>query len=129
MQRVNISGRRMGKTLSAVMTVCVQEMRAWGGLIERYPGGFWAKPGEATHCEPEFGTPTIEALVQRGFAVYSEHKEGARVTLPIKATLTAAAAAVPDVKSIAAAAQVKSTGLGVDRDVHYRFLTQKRRAQ
>jgi hypothetical protein len=70
------------------MAMCVAQMKQWQGEIERFPGGFWCEPGEVMK-EPSFGSTTVQALVTRGVAVYTERKENANGGFPIKAKLKA----------------------------------------
>lgn len=68
------------------MIACVEFIRKYGA-IERIPGGFWVQPGtSATY--PSFGTTTVEALVKRGAAKYTDWKENRNGRFPIKAELT-----------------------------------------
>jgi len=69
------------------MRECIAKMRQYNRMIDRYPGGFWqcgATGGVS------FGTSTVEALVTRGLAVYTEWKQG-RSRFPIRAVLTSLA--------------------------------------
>jgi hypothetical protein len=74
--------------ITLVMKDCIAKMRAYNRMIDRYPGGFW-------QCGPtggdSFGTSTVEALVTRGLAVYSEWQNGRRGRFPIRAILTSLA--------------------------------------
>lgn len=57
-----------------------------GGKLKRFPGGFWCSTGEGYHY-PWWGTSTIEALVKRGVATYTEWYEGQRARFPIEVTM------------------------------------------
>lgn len=69
--------------LSETMKRCIAGMRQYNNMIDRYPGGFWrcGATGGLT-----FGTSTVEALVARGIAEYTEWREG-RQRFPIRAAL------------------------------------------
>lgn len=43
-----------------------------GGKLYRHPGGFWAGKEWVPHQVPWFGVQTVEALVKRGVAVFSD---------------------------------------------------------
>ena len=77
--------------LSKTMQQCVNSMRTHGGSIERHPGGYW-------RCEPtggfSFGTSTVQGLVGRGVAAYTQWQEGRNGRFPIRATLLT----VPSIK-------------------------------
>jgi len=62
------------KKLSPTMLQAIEHMKANNGKLFRYPGGYWA-PANWLWFEPSFGTSTIEALVQRGIAHYTEWKK------------------------------------------------------
>lgn len=70
--------------VSRSMQQLITSMQTHGNTVERFPGGFW-------RCEPNggysFGTSTVEALITRGIAEYSEWKDGRSGRFPIKATL------------------------------------------
>jgi hypothetical protein len=83
------------KALSATMVACIDMAREAGGELVRYQGGFWAPRGAHPLAQDpaKFGsgrglptyhsTPTVHAIVTRGFAKYSEHREGRHSTFPI----------------------------------------------
>jgi hypothetical protein len=75
--------------LSATMRAAVSVAKENGGKLTRYPGGFWCRPGLATHGHPWFGTTTIQALVSRGVCVYSQWFNGTRARFPVEVTLAA----------------------------------------
>lgn len=66
-------------TLTLTMTACLERLRAHGELV-RLPGGYWARQGVkfsgSSPAETWDGTPTIEALVRRGLAEYSQWQQG-----------------------------------------------------
>ena len=68
-------------------------MAAWdyaiirGGKIVRHPGGFWARAEWTGRDEVSFGTTTIEALVSRGAARYTQWKENRNGRFPIEAEM------------------------------------------
>ena len=70
--------------LSKTMQECADRMRANGGLIWRYPGGYWGWGG---NLSGSFGTSTVEALVSRGVAEYSRWQNGRSGRFPIEAKL------------------------------------------
>lgn len=60
-----------------------------GGVLVRFPGGYnqsveWKVSSQASVV---FGTSTIEALVKRGYAVYTKWQDGKRKPFPIEATM------------------------------------------
>lgn len=76
--------------LSPEMQAAVEYAKAHDGKIVRYPGGFWAKGGVWNRSERWFGTTTIEALVARGVAEYTDwqyRKDGSR--FPTQITVNA----------------------------------------
>ena len=75
------------------MLECVEYIRAHGA-IHRHQGGFWANTGWLLHSGPYFGTSTIQSLVTRGVAEYTEWRDGRGGRFPIKAALVAPS--VPD---------------------------------
>lgn len=69
-------------SLSHEMKNCITFARSGNGKLYRQPGGFWKKE----EFEPygiSYGTPTIEALVKRGLAEYTEWKDGRRGRFPV----------------------------------------------
>jgi hypothetical protein len=83
------AGEAKGKELmnlevSKSMQKCISLMRDHGGSIRRYQGGFWRPDPQGGYS---FGTSTVEALVKRGLAEYSEWKDGGSGRFPIEATL------------------------------------------
>jgi hypothetical protein len=72
--------------LSPTMLDCVKYTRTHGGILHRFPGGYWANL-DWKHGELSFGTRTAEALVTRGVAEYSDWQEGRNGRFPIALTL------------------------------------------
>ena len=69
--------------LSPTMRNALRTMNESGGL-KRLPGGFWIRASAAgLHGEVTFGTTTVEALVRRRRASYTEWKGDPK--FPIKA--------------------------------------------
>lgn len=77
--------RRPLPHLTAPMQRALAAMRQHGAL-HRYPGGFWARPDWDWRGE-SFGTSTIEAVVTRGHAAYTEWKDGRHGRFPITVSL------------------------------------------
>lgn len=75
--------------LSPTMQSAIYYARKHGNKIVRYPGGFWARTGWDSQA-PWFGTSTINALVDRGVAEFTEWKEG-RSRFPVEVTLKGSA--------------------------------------
>lgn len=68
--------------MSATMAACLAFIEAarneHGGKIVRFPGGYWTHAGcdrNGRRPSQYFGTPTIEALVKRGWLRYSRWQE------------------------------------------------------
>lgn len=62
--------------LTVVMRDACQLAAQHGGKLQRAPGGFWAQPGwKGTNSGRWFGTPTIQALVSRGVAEYTDWQQ------------------------------------------------------
>ncbi len=72
--------------LSATMKNALEYMKANGGKIYRYRGGFWAKEGWQLP-EPYFGTKTISALESRHLIAFTKWQEGRDYRFPVEATL------------------------------------------
>lgn len=79
--------------LSPTMQQAAAYARQHGGSLERFPGGYWCEPGrsqwDAYRVTSTFSTKTIEALVARGVAEYTQWKDGRNGRFPIKVTLVA----------------------------------------
>jgi len=75
--------------LSPSMEACRRYAANNGNVLMRYQGGFWAKrewSGPRSDAA-WFGTPTVEALVKRGVAEYTDWQEGRYGRFPIELTL------------------------------------------
>lgn len=68
--------------LSATMRAALDHASKNGGLV-RSPGGYWG-PRAPCGCPLTFGTSTINALVSRGLAEYTEWKDGRNGSFPIR---------------------------------------------
>lgn len=75
--------------LTATMHDAVAYAQKHGGKMVRYPGGFWAREGWKGFERPWFGSPTVNALVDRGVTEFTNWKEGKRSRFPIEAKLKA----------------------------------------
>lgn len=66
--------KRAGKVkpLSREMETCLAYIRASGGTIHRYLGGYWAKPDGWNVNQTYFSTGTIQALIERGLLVWTK---------------------------------------------------------
>jgi len=75
--------------LSLTMHRCLSFARANGGTIHRHAGARWAQELKQgwNPLHEQFGTSTVEALVQRGELEYCEWKDGRRGRFPIAARL------------------------------------------
>ncbi len=63
----------------------IKYARARDGKFYRFPGGYWYFDKQ---CNSQYvGTTTVEALVVRGIATYTQWQEGKRGKFPIEATL------------------------------------------
>lgn len=67
----------MKQELTSTMKQAVKYAKQHGGKIQRKPGGYWGP----------FGTTTIDGLVRRGAAVYSDHRKNSRGEFPVEITL------------------------------------------
>jgi hypothetical protein len=79
--------------LSKEMQFAVEAMKAHGRKMYRSPGGFWMAytQGDTRLASDNgriFGTLTVEALVKRGIAEYTDWRDGRNGRFPIEATLT-----------------------------------------
>lgn len=71
--------------LSITMQAALMHATGNGGQLVRAPGGFWIREedkAKVPHCQT-YGTKTIEALVKRGAAEYTEWKEGRQGRFPV----------------------------------------------
>ena len=88
----------MPKKLTATMVLCFDMARDAGGELVRYQGGYWAPRGvhpRALRGGVWHGTPTVEALVARGHATYTEHRPGRGGDFPIAMRLIDPDSAAP----------------------------------
>ena len=67
--------------ITSTMSAALKAIKANGGKILRYPGGYWYADGRY------FGSSTIHALVIRKVIEYSVWKDGRRGTFPVEAAL------------------------------------------
>lgn len=72
--------------ISPTMKDCLEYASRHDCILRRYQGGFWAKAGwKGPRLDGVwFGTTTVEALVDRGLAEYTQWQEG-RVRFPVEA--------------------------------------------
>ncbi len=84
--------------LSPTMSAALTHARSHGGSLVRQPGGFWVGENHATtfvtassQQTPYFGTKTVQALVSRKAAHYTEWKDGRGGRFPVRMTVGAAA--------------------------------------
>lgn len=80
-----IARRQRKLALTPIMQCAIDAASNNGGRLVRHPGGFWSWDG-ATYEDiryRSFGTPTVEALVRRGVAVYTDFRDGRQGTFPI----------------------------------------------
>jgi hypothetical protein len=82
----NPSNKSGVKKLSATMQAAFNYAVANGNRILRFPGGYWAREGWQPH-ELSFGTTTIDALVFRGVAQYTDFQEGRSGRFPVEITI------------------------------------------
>lgn len=84
------------KALSPTMTECLRKLQQ-AGELKRLPGGFWVKPETKFDQTGKpngswWGTTTIEALVARGVAEYSdweENRKGGKFPVSVRFSATA----------------------------------------
>lgn len=87
----------MSTAISATMKNAVTFACEHGGLLLRTPGGYWGAAPEHKRgilSAVTFGTKTVEALVARGLADYTEWKEGRNGRFPVRMTLRPSAIAL-----------------------------------
>jgi len=78
------------KPLTPTMRRCIKYLQSAGKLV-RYPGGYWAAEHWDRWKTPWYGTPTVQALVTRGLAGYTEWKQGRNTQpFPVAMELTKA---------------------------------------
>lgn len=73
--------------LTPTMQEAVEYARQHGGALIREPGGFWVRRDETKLWGKSFGTPTVQALVARGLAEYTEWKDGRNGRFPVRMQL------------------------------------------
>lgn len=82
--------------LSPRMQAAFNHMQQNGGKLKRFPGGYWAREGWSwSNRGPSFGTSTIEALVSRDVAYYSDWKDGRGGQFPVEVKICDKASAQP----------------------------------
>ena len=77
----------MDVKLTPTMQAAIEYARARGGVLVRWPGGFWMRVDADYAFDESFGTPTVQALVTRGLATYTDWKDGRRGRFPIRVEL------------------------------------------
>ena len=77
--------------LTSTMQAAADYAKAHGGALIRLPGGFWVRDGhtqwDGWQAQQTFGTPTVNALVSRGVAEYTEWRDGRNGRFPTRMTL------------------------------------------
>ncbi len=75
--------------LSYTMELAEQAARANGGRLHRHRGGYWtpSKNPNSPSTMEHYGTSTIDGLVRRGLAYYSDHRRGRSGEFPVEMTL------------------------------------------
>ena len=66
----------MKDQLTPKMIEVIEHMKRHNNKIVRYPGGYWASEDWHMWQGPCFGTPTVEAIIRRGYAKYTVWREG-----------------------------------------------------
>jgi hypothetical protein len=71
--------------LSPTMREALDYASKHGGLV-RFPGGYWCKSDETQWNVGwrSFSTSTVNALVSRGHAEYTEWKDGRNGSFPVR---------------------------------------------
>lgn len=85
------------RQLSPSQAQCLAYLQQNGGKLAIYPGGFWMKPGIASHAihrgaiTPEiyFTTPTVRALIQAAVVKASAFNQNAAGLFPVEIELAA----------------------------------------
>lgn len=63
------------KTLSPIMRECESRIRAHGGKITRYPGGYWCvENAQGETMSPTYAKTTVVALVRRGILEFTKRE-------------------------------------------------------
>lgn len=77
--------------ISQTQKECLDYIKANGGIIYRYPGGFWGNANWQLGNK-HFGTSTIHSLVIKGLLFYSEYKKSryGNIDFPIEAQIMSA---------------------------------------
>lgn len=75
-------------SVSLQMQAAIIDMAEHDGL-QRFPGGFWSRPGDARDPAVSYGTSTVEALVNRYMAKYREWHHGRNGAFPVSVDLVA----------------------------------------
>jgi hypothetical protein len=76
--------------LTQTMQAAAVHAQRHGGALVRHPGGFWYGAAQDLQRDSKhFGTPTVQALVSRGVAEYTEWQEGRNGKFPIRADVSA----------------------------------------
>jgi len=66
------------------MVECIDMARDAGGEIVRFQGGYWAPRGDhPRNRAPSHGDRTVTAIVSRGWAEFTEYRDGRRGRFPI----------------------------------------------
>ena len=78
----------MNEELSPKMKSIIKHMAHNNNKVVRFPGGYWAREGWHSWNGPNWGTPTVEAIVRRGYAEYTVWKDGRGGKFPIECGLT-----------------------------------------
>ena len=76
---------RKSKPLTKTMIELVEYMR--DATLYRHPGGFWTRQSNWDIYARSYGTPSVQALVLRGIAEYTEWKDGKANRFPVQARL------------------------------------------
>lgn len=74
-------------SVSPTMQRLLDYMGKHGNEIHRHPGGFWAHKDWKPHSGEWFGTKSVQAVVNRGLAVYGEYHDGRGGRFPIAARI------------------------------------------
>lgn len=77
--------RKLIGSLSATMVSCLDLALEHDGVLVRYQGGYWAPRGRI-HPKlggESYGSKTVEALVTRGVAEFTEWKDGRASRWPV----------------------------------------------
>lgn len=81
----------MTSALSPLMREAVEYAGSHGGVLIRLPGGFWVRDGhtqwDGWQAQRTFGTPTVQALVAREVAEYTEWRDGRNGRFPVRVEL------------------------------------------